>query len=179
MLDKMCAEESSNWNKYVERGQQIINNTPSRSTQNTPFQLMTGLIPMRTKKDLQLMQELSITEIQKERDEMRDEARKNISKLQAENKKTFDSKRVPAISYKVGYLVAIKGTHHGVGKKLRPKFLGPYKIVSKLNHDRYEILKVDEGEGSMRSTIVAEYMNAEYVKPSFGTKPAAECRMYT
>ena len=116
---------------------------------------------MRTKEDPQLnqlVQGLSITELQQERDEMRDEARKNISKIQAENKKTFDSKKVPAINYKVGDLVAIKQTQHGVGMKLRPKFLGPYKIVSKLNHDRYEVVKVGKGEVSMRSTIVAEYM---------------------
>ena len=121
---------------------------------------MTG-ISMRTKEDPQLnqlVQGLSITELQQERDEMRDEARKNISKIQAENKKTFDSKKVPAINYKVGDLVAIKQTQHGVGMKLRPKFLGPYKIVSKLNHDRYEVVKVGKGEVSMRSTTVAEYM---------------------
>ena len=55
-------------------------------------------------------------------------------------------------------MVAIKRTQFGSGLKLKPKFLGPYRIVKKLNHGRYEVEKIGEGEGSRRCTTVAEYM---------------------
>lgn len=105
-----------------------------------------------------MIEELAVDELQQERDQIRDEARESIQKIQRENKNSFNKRRVKAIEYKVGDLVAIKRTQYGVGMKLRPKFLGPYKVVAKLKHDRYEVEKVGEGEGTRKCPTVAEYM---------------------
>ncbi|KAH8402803.1 hypothetical protein KR222_008430, partial [Zaprionus bogoriensis] len=64
-------------------------------------------------------------------------------------------------------LVAIKRTHYGVGLKLKGKYFGPYKAVKVLNHGRYEVKRVGEGEGPFKTTTVAEYIK------EFGSNPAS------
>ncbi|GBP13169.1 hypothetical protein EVAR_91280_1 [Eumeta japonica] len=54
--------------------------------------------------------------------------------------------------------MAIKRTQYGVGLKLKDKYLGPYRVVRKLRHDRYEVEKVGEGEGPRHTSTVSEYM---------------------
>ncbi|GFW30397.1 hypothetical protein TNCV_453351 [Trichonephila clavipes] len=43
--------------------------------------------------------------------------------------KTYNRRRKKASLYKEGDLVAIQRTQFGAGLKLRPKFLGPYKVT--------------------------------------------------
>ncbi|KAH8315831.1 hypothetical protein KR067_009837, partial [Drosophila pandora] len=64
-------------------------------------------------------------------------------------------------------LVVIKGTQYGVGLKLKRKYLGPYKIVKVNNHGRYEVERVGDTEGPLKTSTVAEYMN------EFGTNPVS------
>lgn len=160
MLAKLCMESPGNWYKHVDRVQRTLNDTPPRSTHISPFRLLTG-VDMRTgdctdKKGI--LEELAIEEFNKERYSLREEARDNISKIQQENRKDYNRKRVPETPYDIDELVAIKRTQFGTGMKLRPKFLGPYKVVQKLNHGRYVVEKVGGNEGSKRCTTVAEYM---------------------
>ena len=54
--------------------------------------------------------------------------------------------------------MAIKGTQFGPGLKLKLKFYGPYKMLRKLKHDRYEVEKIGEGEGPKKVNSVAEFM---------------------
>lgn len=42
--------------------------------------------------------------------------------------------------------------------KSRLKFLGPYGVVKKLHHGRYEVEKVGSSEGTRRCMTVSEYM---------------------
>ncbi|GFW71922.1 transposon Ty3-I Gag-Pol polyprotein [Trichonephila clavipes] len=60
-----------------------------------------------------------------QRESMRQDAKRNILKIQAENKKTYNKKRKKAPEYQVGDLVAVQRTQFGGGLKLRPKFFGP------------------------------------------------------
>lgn len=182
MLTKLSIENPQNWYRHVDKVQRTINNTPSRSTGSTPFEIMTGL-KMRTKDDVnirELLEDEAICELNQERDALRDEARENILKIQQENKKSFDRCRKPERKYSENDLVAIKRTQFGTGLKLKPKFLGPYKIVKVLNHGRYNVEKVGECEGSRRCTTVAEYMkpwgsafgaNANSGRPNVGSVP--------
>ncbi|GFU14433.1 uncharacterized protein TNCV_328951 [Trichonephila clavipes] len=63
--------------------------------------------------------------------------KKNIETLQSENRKTYNRRRKKASLYKEGDLVAIQRTQFGAGLKLRPKFLGPYKVTKVNSKDRY------------------------------------------
>ncbi|GFU37460.1 transposon Tf2-6 polyprotein [Trichonephila clavipes] len=152
VLTKLSLDDSSKWYKYVDRLQRILNSTISRSTKWTPFELLVG-IKMRNKEDI-LIKDLLLEEMAKElleqREFLRNDAKKNIETLQSENKKTYNQRRKKASLYKEGDLVAIQRTQFGAGLKLRPKFLGPYKVTKVNSKDSYlEAIAVAFGVGSI------------------------------
>lgn len=169
MLSKLSIGNPGSWYKHIGRVQQIINNSEPRSTKVAPFKILTGS-DMRCRDDLNLkeiMQQALIDELDEERDLLRKQARDNIKNLQEENKQAFDKKRKKEKTYNINDLVAIKRTQYGVGLKLKGKYLGPYKVVRVKNHGRYEVEKVGDGEGPMRTSTVAEFMK------DFGSKPTS------
>ncbi|GFY79038.1 uncharacterized protein TNIN_171191 [Trichonephila inaurata madagascariensis] len=96
-------------------------------------------VTMRNKEDLylrNLLMEEMVEELQEQRNQLRQDAKRNIQKIQAENKRTYDRKRKKAPRYRKGDLVAIQRTQFGSGLKLGPKFLGPYKIIEVKPRDR-------------------------------------------
>ncbi|GFV87173.1 uncharacterized protein TNCV_5113911 [Trichonephila clavipes] len=87
---------------------------------------------MRNKEDIlikDLLQEEMAKELLEQSEFLRNDAKKNIETLQSENRKTYNRRRKKASLYKEGDLVAIQRTQFGAGLKLRPKFLGPYKVT--------------------------------------------------
>ncbi|GFT83827.1 uncharacterized protein TNCV_639201 [Trichonephila clavipes] len=89
---------------------------------------------------------------------LRNDAKKNIETLQSENRKTYNRRRKKASLYKEGDLVAIQRTQFGAGLKLRPKFLGPYKVTKVNSKDRYKVEKVGQHEGPNSTTTSADLM---------------------
>lgn len=89
------------------------------------------------------------------RDELRQEAKKQILKVQDQNRKTYNLRRKKANKFKINDVVAIKRTQQGPGLKLKPKFLGPNKV--KIN-DTYDVQKIGFTEGPMYTSTCAEYM---------------------
>ncbi|GFX40558.1 hypothetical protein TNCV_2373421 [Trichonephila clavipes] len=89
--------------------QRILNSTISCSNKWTPFELLTG-VRMRNKEDIKI-RDLQMQELQEQyldqRESMRQDAKRNILKIQAENKKTYNKKRKKAPEYQVGDLVAV------------------------------------------------------------------------
>ncbi|GFV10807.1 integrase catalytic domain-containing protein [Trichonephila clavipes] len=131
VLTKLSIDDPTKWYKFVDRLQRILNSTSNRSTKWSPFELLTG-VTMRNKEDLylrNLLMEEMVEELQEQRNQLRQDAKRNIQKIQAENKRTYDRKRKRAPRYQKGDLVAIQRTQFGSGLKLRPKFLGPYKVI--------------------------------------------------
>ncbi|GFW67761.1 retrovirus-related Pol polyprotein from transposon gypsy [Trichonephila clavipes] len=160
VLTKLSLDDSTKWYKYVDRLQRILNSTISRSTKWTPFELLVG-IKMRNKEDI-LIKDLLLEEMAKElleqREFLRNDAKKNIKTLQSENRKTYNRRRKKASLYKEGDLVAIQRTQFGAGLKLRPKFLGPYKVTKVNSKDRYEVEKVGQHDGPNSTTTSADLM---------------------
>ncbi|GFS31536.1 transposon Tf2-9 polyprotein [Trichonephila inaurata madagascariensis] len=116
---------------------------------------------MRNKEDLylrNLLMEEMVEELQEQRNQLRQDAKRNIQKIQAENKRTYDRKRKKAPRYQKGDLVAIQGTQFGSGLKLRPKFSGPYKIIEVKPRDRYDLERVDNHEGPKLTSSSADLM---------------------
>ncbi|GFV49636.1 transposon Tf2-9 polyprotein [Trichonephila clavipes] len=89
-------------------------------------------------------------------------SKKSIENLQSENRKTYNRRRKKASLYKEGDLVAIQRTQFGAGLKLRPKFLGPYKVTKVNPKDRYEVEKVGQHEGPNSTTTSADLMKHFY-----------------
>ncbi|GFW89461.1 retrovirus-related Pol polyprotein from transposon 17.6 [Trichonephila clavipes] len=164
VLTKLSLDDSTKWYKYVDRLQRILNSTISRSTKWTPFELLVG-IKMRNKEDI-LIKDLLLEEMAKElleqREFLRNDAKKNIETLQSENRKTYNRRRKKASLYKEGDLVAIQRTQFGAGLKLRPKFLGPYKVTKVNSKDRYEEEKVGQHDGPNSTTTSADLMKHFY-----------------
>ncbi|KAH8236336.1 hypothetical protein KR032_007494, partial [Drosophila birchii] len=89
-----------------------------------------------------LEQEL-IDDFETKRQEMRREARRQIQKAQDIYKHNYDKKRKKDVTYKEGYLVAIKRTQFVTGRKLANPFLGPYEVVKVKRCGRYDVKKAD------------------------------------
>ncbi|GFX62968.1 hypothetical protein TNCV_1100611 [Trichonephila clavipes] len=164
VLTKLSLDDSTKWYKYVDRLQRILNSTICRSTKWTQFELSEGT-KMRNKEDI-LIKDLLLEEMAKElleqREFLRNDAKKNIETLQSENRKTYNRRRRKASLYKEGDLVAIQTTQFGSGLKLRPKFLGNYKVTKVNSKDRYEVEKVGQHEGPNSTTTSADLIKHFY-----------------
>lgn len=160
VLAKLSIEEPAKWYKHVDDVQRAMNVTFHRGINTTPFELLVG-VPMRNKKQMEI-KELIDAEMQHQfeddREELRRRAKKQILKLQEENKRTYNLRRRPPSKYKVGDFVAIKRTQMRPGLKLKPHFLGPYKIIKKKGCDTYDVQKEGFFEGPSRTSTTAEFM---------------------
>lgn len=108
---------------------------------------------------VQLLQQEVIDHYDKNREELRIQAKQQILKVQDENKRNFDKNRKMSTKYEVGDLVAIKRTQFGAGLKLKPKYLGPYRIWKVKRNDRYDVEKVDVcTEGPNKTSTCADHM---------------------
>ncbi|GFV84382.1 transposon Tf2-11 polyprotein [Trichonephila clavipes] len=136
VLTKLSLDDSTKWYKYVDRLQKILNSTISRKEM--------------------------AKELLEQREFLRNDAKKNIETLQSENRKTYNRRRKKASLYKEGDLVAIQRTQFGAGLKLRPKFLGPYKVTKVNSKDRYEVEKVGQHDGPNSTTTSADLMKHFY-----------------
>ena len=160
LLTKLSAPKPQEWYKYLDVAQQCLNTTIHRSIDTTPFNLLFG-IHARIRERLEIREFLEkelITTFQKDRNELRARASKNIAKIQQENKRNFDKRRKEAKKYREGDLVAIKRTQQGPGLKLAHKFLGPYEITKVLRNQRYNVRKIGEQEGPLVTMTSADFM---------------------
>ncbi|XP_063891091.1 uncharacterized protein LOC126054290 isoform X2 [Helicoverpa armigera] len=161
VLTKLCLENPAVWYKHVSKVQRALNSTFQRSINTTPFELLMG-VKMKGKEDLeilQLLQEENTLQYDENREKIRQQAKEQILKIQEENKKQYDRKRKESSKYKEGDLVAIKRTQFGPGLKLKPKYLGPYRVVKCKRKDRYDVEKLDSSvEGPQRSSSSADQM---------------------
>ncbi|XP_070072826.1 uncharacterized protein [Drosophila takahashii] len=117
---------------------------------------------MRTKTDIKLKEIIEhelIQMFQDNRDEIRKAAKQQILVMQNENKHSYNFRRRPATTYKVGDIVAIKRTQLGGGLKLKPKYLGPYRVTKVKPKDTYDVVKESlSSDGPRCITSCAEYM---------------------
>lgn len=160
ILAKLSFEDPSRWYKHVDAVQRAMNSTFSRSIGRTPFELLMG-VKMRNPADLRIAEiiaEEAVDEFDAKRDEIREAAKEQISKVQEENKRSFDRRRRPARRYAIGDIVAIKRTQMAPGLKLRSKFVGPYRIIKVKLNDTYDVIREGVHVGPNRTTTCAEFM---------------------
>ncbi|KOB73134.1 hypothetical protein OBRU01_11432 [Operophtera brumata] len=92
--------------------------------------------------------------------EIRREVKDRIAKEQQKQKQYYDKNRRPARIYGEADLVKITKTsfsNDGKSKKLIPPYIGPYRVVSVLGNDRYEVAAIPglTGTKNKRKTIVS------------------------
>lgn len=103
LLTKLADPKREEWHKYLEFAQRCINTTLNRSIGTDPFHLLFG-IHARLRDDLEIRQLLEkeyLEAFQSGRDELREQAKDHIIKVQRENKRGFDRSRIAATKYKV------------------------------------------------------------------------------
>ncbi|CAD7013666.1 unnamed protein product [Ceratitis capitata] len=160
VLTKLSKDDPTKWYKFVDRVQQVINSTFNRSINMTPFELLIG-VKMRTADDFNIKNliEDEIRQLhQEQRNDLRQQAKNQILKIQDENRKTYNLRRKEANQYALDEFVAVKRTQFGGGLKLKPKYLGPYRIVKIKPNNSYDVVKAAECEGPNRTSTCAEYM---------------------
>lgn len=159
-LTKLTIEDATKWFKYVPDAQKTLNDITCRSTKFTPFELLTG-VKMRSSENLALKEilvEEMFNEYNDRRNQLRQEAIENITKIQEENRKQHNKKCKAATKYKKGDIVAIQRTQFGSGLKLRPKFFGPYEVTKVKGNERYEVSKIGNHAGPNQTTSAADLM---------------------
>ncbi|GFV17945.1 transposon Tf2-6 polyprotein [Trichonephila clavipes] len=87
-----------------------------------------------------------------------DYCKKQIYKVQDENRRTYNLRRRQAHKYQLHDLVAIKRTQFGPGLKLKQKYLGPYKVTKVKHNDTYDVEKCDFVDGPSKTSTCAEFM---------------------
>lgn len=144
VLAKLSMENPDRWYQHVRRLQMCLNSTHQRSIGMSPFEVLFG-VKMRQAEDLRIAEVLeqeAVALFDEEREALRQTARENILKVQAENKRNHDERAREATKYKVGDLVVIQRTQFAPNLKIQKKFLGPYKVTKVIGHDRYEVVRV-------------------------------------
>lgn len=159
-LTKMSLENPLKWYQHITKLQKAINSTTSRATKRTPFELLFG-VPMRNNEDVKLIEMLEeemLEEFERDRAELRKEAKIQIEQIQKENSTQYNKKRKPARKYAVHDLVAIQRTQFGTGLKVQPKFLGPYEVTKIRRNDRYDVSKIGSHDGPNKTSTAADLM---------------------
>lgn len=93
-----------------------------------------------------------------DRVEIRSKAIIQIAKIQKENRDHHNKRCKTPTVYKTGDLVVIKRTQFGSGLKLKPNFLGPYRVTKVIGNERYEVEKQTTSEGPGRTRTSADNM---------------------
>lgn len=160
VLAKLSIDNPAKWYQHINQLQQTLNAAHNRSIGKTPFELLIGT-KMRLKNDIvirQLLEEALQADFENDREKMRGLAKEQIVKVQNENRKGYNLRRRDPIKYSTGELVAIKRTQLGPGRKLKGKFIGPYRIIKTKLNDTYDVEKVGTHEGPASTSTCAEYL---------------------
>lgn len=91
----MSAPKSREWFKYLDAAQLCLNTTPHRSIGTTPFRVLLDMYPhVRYNLDIkEILENELIASFNEDRDELRQQAKENIEKIQRENRAIYDRKR--------------------------------------------------------------------------------------
>ncbi|GFU62460.1 transposon Ty3-I Gag-Pol polyprotein [Trichonephila clavipes] len=160
VLSKLSVDDPEKWYSHVPHLQEILNSTFQRSIKMTPFELLFGT-KMKSCQDIEIVELLNdeiTAQFQEQRDAHRQDAKKQIYKVQDENRRTYNLRRRQAHKYQLHDLVAIKRTQFGPGLKLKQKYLGPYKVTKVKHNDTYDVEKCDFVDGPSKTFTCAEFM---------------------
>lgn len=91
-------------------------------------------------------------------DDLKIKAKEQILKTQKENRRIYNLRRKKPRKYQTNDLVAIKRVQMRPGKKLRAKYLGPYKIYQAKLNDTYDVKRIVPREGPSLTSTCTEYM---------------------
>ncbi|GFW20794.1 transposon Ty3-I Gag-Pol polyprotein [Trichonephila clavipes] len=126
----------------------------------TPFELLfcTKIKSCQDIEIVQLLNDETTDQFQEQRGALRQDAKKQIYKVQDENRRTYNVRRRQAYKYQLHDLVAIKCTQFGPGLKLKQKYLGPHKVKKVKHIEKCDVEKCDFVDGPSKTSTCAEFM---------------------
>jgi len=155
-LAATCAGQPENrWDEYVKKVQSAINCTSNRTTRMSPTQLLLGY-KSYSPADAKLLSGIQDVLDEVSLRELRRQAKAATDSEQAEQKKSFDLRRYKAPQYAVGDVVMMTSIPPSTdeSRKLAAKAKGPYRIVTVLPNDRYEVQDFRDLKKSLHSRSV-------------------------
>lgn len=148
ILDSLTAQNLNHnereWDTKIGRIQWGLNNSLQKTTGRTPAEIMFGT-QMASEIDPRLNEVRNATRELIQTNKIRDEVKDRIDEEQVKQKRYYDRSRHPATVYSEGDLVKITKTgftNYGQSRKLLPSYIGPYRVVSVLSNDRYELAAI-------------------------------------
>jgi len=138
-------ETPEEWSDLLPLVQRQINNSESKTTRRTPFELLHGYRP---RYDLGKLRELSTTSEDWTCPEvLREEVREAMEKEKERTKTRFDKHRHDHIKYSLGEVVVLSRApvHTGESTKLQEKYKGPLVVTEVLPGDAYRVAQLEEG----------------------------------
>lgn len=141
-----------------------VNGSVQRSIGMTPFRLTFG-VEMRHAGFISIKKAIEKEYMElygKQREDDRRVAKEQIAKIQAEQRKSFNKHRKATTVYRIGDLVAIKRTQFLPMDKLARKYLGPYCITKRRGPDRFDVWKVGDNEGPIKTSTGTDFMKPWY-----------------
>ncbi|GFY63749.1 transposon Ty3-I Gag-Pol polyprotein [Trichonephila inaurata madagascariensis] len=109
VLSKLSADDPKKRYSHVPHLQEILNSTFQRSVKMTPFDLFFGT-KMKSCQEIEIVQLLNdeiTAQLQEQRDALGQDAKKQIYKVQDDNRHTYNLRRRQAHKYQLHDLVAI------------------------------------------------------------------------
>jgi len=128
-----CNYQQDNWSELLPLAEFTYNNTPSATTGITPFFANKGYhlnLTVHSEHDLASARAHNfVTDL----DELHQQLRQHIAEAQRRYQTSADSRRLPALEFKIGSQVFVKTQYFRTtrpSKKLSDKFLGPYEVLA-------------------------------------------------
>ncbi|CAI6373983.1 unnamed protein product [Macrosiphum euphorbiae] len=140
------------WDQWLPVVQMQINNSESKVTQRTPFELLHGYRPrFRLGKTRELSETVDTWTCP---NELWEEAREASERSKAKMKEDYDLHRHNNTKYTVGEIVVMTTvpTHTGQSTKLQNKYRGPLTITEVLPGDVYRVAQLQEDQKRLFTT---------------------------
>jgi len=144
--------DSTGWAELLPEVQRIINNSESKTTTKTPFEMLLGYRP---RFHLGALRELSTTiNNWTPPAEVREEVRGRMEVTRQKTKAAYDIHRHDIVHYQVGEVVVMKRAANstGVSKKLQDRYRGPLVKTKVLPGDVCRVVELSTGRISRFAT---------------------------
>ena len=145
LLRTMLAQGDANWEQLLAPIEFEFNNLYNHSTGYTPFYLVYGQHPVTADTMITAAYRFhdDFPAIVRNMHKTHIEVKKNLKKAQDRQKHYADKGREALILSENDQVMVkaedYKGVLTGATRKLHPKYLGPYRILSKVNDNAYEV----------------------------------------
>lgn len=149
---RTLANDPDGWDADLPEVQRVINNSESKVTTRTPFELLHGYRPRFHLGRLRAITKTSEDWMPPE--ELREVAREKQAVQKAKMKEAYDRHRHDNTHYVVGEIVVMKRAPNCTGEstKLQDRYRGPLVVTEILDGDTYRVEELDSAKKSRFAT---------------------------